>query len=45
VRHLDGLAFFGRGRDPIRVVRPEENLGTGEEFLARIARALTEGGR
>lgn len=44
VRHLGGLAFYDRTvKDPLRVVRPEEDLGSPEVFLTRVRTALSGG--
>ncbi len=47
VRHLGGLAFYERepNKDPLHLVKPEENFGSPDAFLARIRSALKEGGK
>ena len=47
VRHLGGLAFADRqpNRDPLRLVKPEEDLGPPDVFLSRVRGALKEGGK
>lgn len=45
VRHLHGLAFHERTRDPLRVVHPEEDLGPPDVFLSRVRAALSGGAK
>ena len=47
VRHLGGLAFYERQavKDPIHVVKPEEDLGPPDVFLSRIRTALKAGAK
>jgi hypothetical protein len=47
VRHLGGLAFHDRqpNKDPLRLVKPDEDLGPPDVFLTRIRNALKDGAK
>ncbi len=46
VRHLGGLAFYGRApSSAMRVVQPEESLGAPEAFMSRIRNVLKGSGK